>query len=716
MVAIAVESQEMAVWSWIFSTLAPSLRKRLVDLNPTTAKDAWTYIEAIFQDNKRPRAMALKAKLHNLKLRDLSIDGVQNPLVDATSASPMVLLAKSNTSARRGPSLEKVNNPCWSFAKVSCRFGDACKYLYNAVHGKSILLPRTSGSASSVPGVTSSDLDMLQSLLAKFGLNAPNISTPLLQSLILIAWFFWGVQYGNGWVIPIGGSVSDGVTTAGGPLSTAGGSDAFWSTAGGSPCTWNFIAASSVYDRGSTTARGLSKLDFRSSFRHDNSCTVEFGPFWFFWWKDSLLDGVLLHCDSKSWYNTVKLPFVSSSSSVTSFLCFDIVLSDWDYPNDVSLCRYKARLVANGSTQVEGVDVDETFSPVVKLGTIRTVLSLAISRHWPVHQLDVKNAFLHGDLAETVYMHQPPGFRDPEHPDYVCLLQRSLYGLKQAPRAWFQRFAAYITTVGFTPSRCDSSLFIYRQGDDTTFLLLYVDDICKVCYGYVPERDHMVGCNPSRGLLLILSHCWGDGAGLSYMHDPPRAHFSVSSILLGRAFLVPVLRLSIMGVAQSVAEGHVGSGIYFYGGDLFSVTFTFRVDGSTCLSSSSTLSPPRIDQLNLPWIEVCCYLQLPVGSDRALSSSNVLGVSSLLSLLILLIKNLNQISCNLGSLGSDATDAQETSPSKSPTPQPRLFHQTTRATTTDKHNSSAVDEEYPKKVEEYEERDDGKMEDVYEDG
>ncbi|GJU00696.1 ribonuclease H-like domain-containing protein [Tanacetum coccineum] len=144
---------------------------------------------------------------------------------------------------------------------------------------------------------------------------------------------------------------------------------------------------------------------------------------------------------------------------------------------DGTLSPYKARLVANGITQVEGVDVDETFSPVVKLGTIRTVLSLAISRHWLVHQLDVKNAFLHGDLAETVYMHQPPGFRDPEHPDYVCLLQRSLYGLKQAPRAWFQRFAAYITTVGFTPSRCDSSLFIYRQGDDTAFLLLYVDDI-----------------------------------------------------------------------------------------------------------------------------------------------------------------------------------------------------------------------------------------------
>ncbi|GKB82874.1 ribonuclease H-like domain-containing protein [Tanacetum coccineum] len=144
---------------------------------------------------------------------------------------------------------------------------------------------------------------------------------------------------------------------------------------------------------------------------------------------------------------------------------------------DGMLSRYKARLVANGSTQLEGIDVDETFSPVVKPETIRTVLSLATSRHWPVHQLDVKNAFLHGDLSETVYMHQPLGFRDSTHPDYVCLLQCSLYGLKQAPRAWFQRFASYITMVGFYQSRCDSSLFIIHQGKDTAYLLLYVDDI-----------------------------------------------------------------------------------------------------------------------------------------------------------------------------------------------------------------------------------------------
>ncbi|GKB92037.1 ribonuclease H-like domain-containing protein [Tanacetum coccineum] len=147
------------------------------------------------------------------------------------------------------------------------------------------------------------------------------------------------------------------------------------------------------------------------------------------------------------------------------------------YMADGTLSRYKARLVANGSTQLEGVNVDETFSPVVKPGTIRTVISLTSSRHWLIYQLDVKNAFLHGDLSETVYMHQSPRFWDSVLLDYACLLRRSLYGLKQAPRAWFQRFASYITRIGFSHSRCDSSLFIYRQGTDIAYLLLYVDDI-----------------------------------------------------------------------------------------------------------------------------------------------------------------------------------------------------------------------------------------------
>ncbi|GKE12862.1 ribonuclease H-like domain-containing protein [Tanacetum coccineum] len=94
-----------------------------------------------------------------------------------------------------------------------------------------------------------------------------------------------------------------------------------------------------------------------------------------------------------------------------------------------TLSLYKARLVAHGSTQLEGIDGDETFSPVVKSGTIRIVISLATSWHCPVHQLDVKNAFLLGDLSETVYMHQPLRFRDSAHPNYIrdCTAYLLLY-------------------------------------------------------------------------------------------------------------------------------------------------------------------------------------------------------------------------------------------------------------------------------------------------
>ncbi|GKE38642.1 ribonuclease H-like domain-containing protein [Tanacetum coccineum] len=99
------------------------------------------------------------------------------------------------------------------------------------------------------------------------------------------------------------------------------------------------------------------------------------------------------------------------------------------YHADKTLIRYKTRLVANGSSPQLGVDFDETFSPVVKLTTIRTVLSLAMPRQWLIHQLDIKNAFLNGNLSETVYMHQPPGFVDnqyPHHKKYALqLLERA---------------------------------------------------------------------------------------------------------------------------------------------------------------------------------------------------------------------------------------------------------------------------------------------------
>jgi len=101
----------------------------------------------------------------------------------------------------------------------------------------------------------------------------------------------------------------------------------------------------------------------------------------------------------------------------------NIIRSMWifrhKHKSDGSFERHKARLVGDGRSQMKGVDCDETFSPVVKSATIRIVLSIALSQSWPIHQLDVKNAFLHGNLNETVYMHHPMGFKDSSHLEYM---------------------------------------------------------------------------------------------------------------------------------------------------------------------------------------------------------------------------------------------------------------------------------------------------------
>jgi hypothetical protein len=104
---------------------------------------------------------------------------------------------------------------------------------------------------------------------------------------------------------------------------------------------------------------------------------------------------------------------------------------------------------------------------------------LALSRSWPIHQLDINNAFLHGTLSETVYCAQLSGFEDPAHPDYVCRLNRSLYGLKQAPRAWYNRFASHLLQLGFVEAKSDTSLFVYHRGADIIYLPLYVDETVR---------------------------------------------------------------------------------------------------------------------------------------------------------------------------------------------------------------------------------------------
>lgn len=147
------------------------------------------------------------------------------------------------------------------------------------------------------------------------------------------------------------------------------------------------------------------------------------------------------------------------------------------YKANGSIERYKARLVAKGYTQTYGVDYQETFAPVAKINTVRVLLSLAANLDWPLQQLDVKNAFLNGDLEEEVYMELPPGFDGEKKNGKVCRLRKSLYGLKQSPRAWFDRFAKAIRRQEYQQAQADHTLFYRHKNGKTTILIVYVDDI-----------------------------------------------------------------------------------------------------------------------------------------------------------------------------------------------------------------------------------------------
>ncbi|CAA7040242.1 unnamed protein product [Microthlaspi erraticum] len=159
------------------------------------------------------------------------------------------------------------------------------------------------------------------------------------------------------------------------------------------------------------------------------------------------------------------------------------------------LDKLKARIVAKGYDQEEGVDYLETYSPVVRTATIRMILDVATAKDWKLKQLDVSSAFLHGELKEPVYMIQPPGFEDPARPHYVCKLTKALYGLKQAPRAWFDTFSNYLIDFGFVCSKSDPSLFTYRKDGRSLVLLLYVDNILLTGSDETLVQDLLVSLN-----------------------------------------------------------------------------------------------------------------------------------------------------------------------------------------------------------------------------
>lgn len=138
---------------------------------------------------------------------------------------------------------------------------------------------------------------------------------------------------------------------------------------------------------------------------------------------------------------------------------------------------YKARLVAKGYVQEHGVDFDEVFAPVTRLETVRLLLALAAKCEWEVHHLDVKTAFLNGDISEDVYVVQPEGFVKEGKEHMVCKLIKALYGLHQAPRAWYLKLNLYLESLGFKKCPSEHAVYTRKEGEEKLVVAVYVDDL-----------------------------------------------------------------------------------------------------------------------------------------------------------------------------------------------------------------------------------------------
>ncbi|GJV40188.1 putative ribonuclease H-like domain-containing protein [Tanacetum coccineum] len=189
----------------------------------------------------------------------------------------------------------------------------------------------------------------------------------------------------------------------------------------------------------------------------------------------------------------------------------------WVYRNKKDergiVVRNKARLVAQGHTQEEGIDYDEVFAPVARIEAIRIFLAYASFMGFTVYQMDVKSAFLYGQIEEEVYVCQPPGFEDPDHPDKVYKVVKALYGLHQAPRAWYDTLATYLLSNGFKRGQIDQTLFIKSHQGHILLVQIYVDDIIfgstkkELCEEFEKLMKDKFQMNPKEVQLTDVKSC-----------------------------------------------------------------------------------------------------------------------------------------------------------------------------------------------------------------
>ncbi|GJT11252.1 retrovirus-related pol polyprotein from transposon TNT 1-94 [Tanacetum coccineum] len=183
--------------------------------------------------------------------------------------------------------------------------------------------------------------------------------------------------------------------------------------------------------------------------------------------------------------------------------CAMIIALKWIYK--VKLDEYgdvlknKARLVAKGYCQEEGLDFEESFAPVARLEAIRIFLANAASKNMTVYQMDVKTAFLNGELKEEVYVSQPEGFVDPDRPHHVYRLKKAIYGLKQAPRAWYDTLSKFLLAQGFSKGVVDPTLFIRKTGKHILHVQIYVDDII---FALTDPKDCLQISQNPRGIFI----------------------------------------------------------------------------------------------------------------------------------------------------------------------------------------------------------------------
>ena len=185
-------------------------------------------------------------------------------------------------------------------------------------------------------------------------------------------------------------------------------------------------------------------------------------------WKEAADSEYASLIENNTW-NLVKLP--KDRKPIGCKWVFKV-----KYNHEGKIERFKGRLVAKGYAQNYGIDYVETFSPVVRFSSIRTLLAFAVQHDMLIHQMDVVTAFLNGQLDEEIYMQQPDGYIEQGKEDYVCKLNKSLYGLKQSPRCWNTAFREYMQIIHFKQSTADPCVYI-RRGETTTIVAVYVDDL-----------------------------------------------------------------------------------------------------------------------------------------------------------------------------------------------------------------------------------------------